>query len=155
MIKNENNFKNDRNFYDGVGEISEGDVIVAIDNETVEILLGQHEKKFEKIDDRVTKLEDTTTKILINNAEMSVKLSNIQTSNEEIKKNIIENSISQQNFQKELIEKMLDNNTKVETTKIEGKSKFRTQTIITIGAVITTLISSGVAIYTVMHQVVK
>ena len=138
---------------DGVDKFSEGDGCnMTIDNETVEILLGQHEKKFEKIDDRVAKLEDTTTKILINNAEMSVKLSNIQTSNEEIKKNIIENSISQQNFQKELIGKLLEKETNIETTKIEGKSKIRTQTIITVGAIITALITAGVSIYTFMHQ---
>ena len=139
---------------------------VAIDNDAVEVILDQHEKQLEKIDYRVTKLEDITTKILIQSAEMSVKLSNIESNQVDTKKSILENSITlqnfenaQQNFQKELIDsqkdlvnRLIEKDTKVKISETENKGKVKTQTIITMGAIFTALISGAVTIYTFMHQ---
>ena len=135
---------------------------VAIDNDAVEVILDQHEKQLEKIDYRVTKLEDITTKILIQSAEMSVKLSNIESNQVDTKKSILENSITLQNFQKELIDsqkdlvsRLIEKDTKVKISETENKGKVKTQTIITVGAIFTALISGAVTIYTVMHQASK
>ena len=135
---------------------------VAIDNDEVEVILDQHEKKLEKIDYRVTKLEDITTKILIQSAEMSVKLSNIESNQVDTKKSILENSITLQNFQKELIDsqkdlvsRLIEKDTKVKISETENKGKVKTQTIITVGAIFTALISGAVTIYTFMYQASK
>ena len=161
MKNNENNFKNDKNFCDGVDKFSEGCVenMPPIDLDTVDVILDQHEKQLEKIDYRVTKLEDITTKILIQSAEMSVKLSNIESNQVDTKKSILENSITLQNFQKELIDsqkdlvsRLIEKDTKVKISETENKGKVKTQTIITVGAIFTALISGAVTIYTFMHQ---
>lgn len=75
-----------------------------IEPQVVEQILDQHGKKFEKQDARISKLEETTTKILITQAEMSVKLSNIEISNNEIKK-ILRDNADEQN---QLINKIID-----------------------------------------------
>jgi len=171
MINNENNFVNDRNFcgsfYNGVGEISEGDgLTVAIDNDAVEVILDQHGKQLDKYDMRITKLEDITTKILITNAENSVKLSNIENSQLKIEKRLLEYSNEQKDFQKDLIEgqkdfqenlinKLIEKDTSIEIKKTEGKSKIKIQTIITIGAVITTLITASISLYQYYHPVIN
>ena len=157
----ENNFKN---FCDGDDKFSEGDVenMPPIDLDTVDVILDQHEKQLEKIDYRVTKLEDITTKILIQSAEMSVKLSNIESNQVDTKKSILENSITLQNFQKELIDsqkdlvsRLIEKDTKVKISETENKGKVKTQTIITVGAIFTALISGAVTIYTFMYQASK
>jgi len=152
------------NNFDEVGESSDkflrGDVEnMTIDLDTVDVILDQHEKQLEKIDYRVTKLEDITTKILIQSAEMSVKLSNIESNQVDTKKSILENSITLQNFQKELIDsqkdlvsRLIEKDTKVKISETENKGKVKTQTIITMGAIFTALISGAVTIYTFMHQ---
>jgi len=159
-----NNCGDSKSFCNGVGEISEGDVeyMAQIDLDTVDVILDQHEKKLEKIDYRVTKLEDITTKILIQSAEMSVKLSNIESNQVDTKKSILENSITLQNFQKELIDsqkdlvsRLIEKDTKVKISETENKGKVKTQTIITVGAIFTALISGAVTIYTFMYQASK
>jgi len=144
-------------------KLSEGvDNNMAIDNDSIEILLNQHGKQIDKCDLRITELERTTNKILIQNAEMSVKLSNIESNQVDTKKSILENSIALQNFQKELIdnqkdlfEKVLDNNNKMAITKEIGKNKICKQTIVTIGSIICALIASGFAYYQYSHPIVN
>ena len=160
----ENNFKSETeeliNIKEGCG------FEVAIDNDAVEIILDQHGKQLDKYDMRITKLEDITTKILITNAENSVKLSNIENSQLKIEKRLLEYSNEQKDFQKDLIDgqkdfqenlinKLIEKDTQIEVKKTEGKSKIQTQTIITVGAILTSLIAGAVSIYTIMHQVVK
>jgi len=157
MINCENNFKSETeeliNIKEGCG------FEVAIDNDVVEVILDQHTKQLNNQDQRITKLEDITTKILIQSAEMSVKLSNIESNQVDTKKSILENSITLQNFQKELIDsqkdlvsRLIEKDTKIKISETENKSKVKTQTIITIGAIFTALISGAVTIYTFMHQ---
>ena len=149
----ENNFKSETeeliNIKEGCG------FEVAIDNDAVEIILDQHGKQLDKYDMRITKLEDITTKILITNAENSVKLSNIENSQLKIEKRLLEYSNEQKDFQENLINKLIEKDTQIEVKKTEGKSKIQTQTIITVGAILTSLIAGAVSIYTIMHQVVK
>jgi len=160
----ENNFKSET---EELINIKEGDGCkVAIDNDAVEVILDQHGKQLDKYDMRITKLEDITTKILITNAENSVKLSNIENSQLKIEKRLLEYSNEQKDFQKDLIDgqkdfqenlinKLIEKDTQIEVKKTEGKSKIQTQTIITVGAILTSLIAGAVSIYTIMHQVVK
>lgn len=77
---------------------------MSIENDAIEILLDQHGKQFERQDLRITKLEETTTKLLISNGEINVKLSNIENGQLKIEKRLLENS----NNQKELINKLIE-----------------------------------------------
>ena len=133
-----------------------------IDNEVVEVILDQHTKQLNSQDQRITKLEDITTKILITNAENSVKLSSIENSQLKIEKRLLEYSNEQKDFQRDLIEgqkdfqeslinKLIEKDTKVETTKIEGKSKIYIQIFATIGVVSTAI----AGIYTAIHAIGK
>jgi len=158
MINNENNFKNDkidRNFcgslYNGVDGISEGDGC-KVDEELIKEKFDNIHEKIISHDERITKIEmgmvqqQESLKYVIKNQEElndSIKMMDAKSTTSN---NLILGSLNS------LIINKQNNETQITTTKIEGKSKIRTQTIITIGAVITTLISSGVAIYTVMHQ---
>jgi hypothetical protein len=85
--------------------VQEGiDIMGNLEPDTIEVILDQHEKELEKQDTRISKLEETTTKILVTQAEMSVKLSNIEVGQIKIEKSINENM----NEQKHLINKMID-----------------------------------------------
>ena len=163
MINNENNFKNDRNFYDGVDKFSEGDVenMPPIDD-VVEIILDQHTKQLNNHDEKICDLQKVTNEILIQQGQTNIRLSNIENGQLKLERYILENNNNQQNFQKELIDnqkelvnKIIEKDESIQTSKIESKGKIRTQTIITVGAILTSLIAGAVSIYTVMHQVVK
>jgi len=156
----------ENNFVEGTEELTNNTkgcgLAMAIDNDIVEVILDQHTKQLNTQDQRITKLEDITTKILIQSAEMSVKLSNIESNQVDTKKSILENSITLQNFQKELIDsqkdlvsRLIEKDTKVKISETENKGKVKTQTIITVGAIFTALISGAVTIYTFMHQASK
>ena len=158
MIKNENNFKNDKNFYgsfyNGVDEISEGDGC-KVDEELIKEKFDNIHEKIINHDERIIKIEmgmvqqQESLKYVIKNQEElndSIKMMDAKSTTSN---NLILGSLNS------LIINKQNNETQITTTKIEGKSKIRTQTIITIGVVITTLISSGVAIYTVIHQASK
>jgi len=139
---------------DGVDKFSEGDV----ENMDEELIKEKFDNIHEKIinhDERITKIEmgmvqqQESLKYVIKNQEElndSIKMMDAKSTTSN---NLILGSLNS------LIINKQNNETQITTTKIEGKSKIRTQTIITIGAVITTLISSGVVIYTVMHQASK
>ena len=132
----------------GIDNILEGDVenMPPIDLDTVDVILDQHGKQLDKFDTRITDLEKVTTKILISQGEMNIKLSNIENGQLKIEKHLLESNNNQQNFQKELIEKIIDNDAKIIVSKTEGKSKIYVQLIILLGGIIT----GSIAIYTTM-----
>jgi len=101
MIKNENNFKNDKNFCNGVGENSEGDgckvdeelIIGKLENQ--QKTLDIHQKILDKHDEEFAKIHEVQTKLLVSQAETSVKLSSIENGQYDIKKTLMENSQEQ------------------------------------------------------------
>ena len=104
MINNENNFVNDkidRNFCDGVDKFSEGDDC-KVDEELIRDRLENHQKTLDihqKILDKHTeefaKIHDVQTKLLVSQAETSVKLSSIENNQYDLKKTLIDNSQEQ------------------------------------------------------------
>jgi len=104
-----------------------------------------HDERLSKIEVGMVKQSESLKYVIKNQEELSTDIK-LMDSKSTTNNNLILGSLNS------LILNKQNNETKITTTKIEGENKFRTQTIITIGAVITTLISSGVAIYTVMHQ---
>ena len=58
---------------------------MTIEPDAVEQILNQHDKQLEKHDTRISKLEETNTKILVAQAEASVKLSNIEVGQIDLK----------------------------------------------------------------------
>ena len=156
--ENEINSKKDK----GV-KLSEGvDNSMALDSDTVEVILEQHGKQIEKCDSRLTELERTTTKVLISQGEISVKIGNIENGILKMENRSLEDANNLKCFQKELmenqkdlIERLIEKDTKISVSKDENKSKVRTQTIITLGAILTALISAYVAIYTITNQASK
>jgi len=141
------------NFY-GVGEISEGDGC-KVDEELIKVkidefgnLIKGHEERIVRIEVGMVQQQEAMKYVIKNQEELSADIK-LMDSKSTTNNNLILGSLNS------LIINKQNNETQITTTKIEGKSKIRTQTIITIGAVITTLISSGVTIYTMMHQVVK
>ena len=158
MINYENNFVNDRNFcgsfYNGVDEISEGDDC-KVDTEQIKerfdevgSILKSHDERINHIEMGMVQQQEAMKYVIKNQEELSADIK-LMDAKSTTNNNLILGSLNS------LIINKQNNETQITTTKIEGKSKIRTQTIITIGAVITTLISSGVAIYTVIHQASK
>ena len=163
MKNNENNFKNDKNFCDGVDNFSEGDVenMPPIDD-VVEIILDQHTKQLNNHDEKICDLQKVTNEILIQQGQTNIRLSNIENGQLKLERYILENNNNQQNFQKELIDnqrelvnKIIEKDENIQTSKIESKGKIITQTRITIGAIITALISAGVTLYQHYHPVIN
>lgn len=70
---------------------------------------NEHEKVLDKHSEEIDKIKEVQTKILVSQAEMNVKLSSIEASQYDIKKSITENSLAQRDFEKELINKLIDN----------------------------------------------
>ena len=146
-----------------VDEITEeDDNMPPIDHDVVEVILDQHTKQLNNHDEKICDLQKVTNEILIQQGQTNIRLSNIENGQLKLERYILENNNNQQNFQKELIDnqkelvnKIIEKDENIQTSKIEGKSKIHTQTIITVGAILTSLIAGAVSIYTVMHQVVK
>ena len=154
MINNENNYKNDRNFCDGVGEISEGDGCKVDENlikekfDDVENLLRDH-------DGRLRSLEISWT-------QQAESLANVKQGQEDLKKSMekiegqrLTNHNAMLSGLNSLIINKNDNLTKlelsknekeskVETAKIENKSKIYIQLFIFLGSLVT--VASGMYI---------
>jgi len=86
-----------------------------LENDVVEKVLEDHERILNKHDQQIEKLQENQTKILITQAEMSMKLSSIDAGQSDIKKSITENALEQRKFESDLINKLVDNNSQNQT----------------------------------------
>jgi len=137
MKDNENNFKNDRNFCDEVGEISKGDDC-KVDEE---LIRGKFDDIHEKIinhDERLSKIEvgmvqqQEAMKYVIKNQEEISNDLKLMDSKSTTNNNLILGSLNS------LILNKQNNETKIETAIIDGKSKVYIQICILIGSIIAT-----------------
>jgi len=147
----ENNFKSETeeliNIKEGCGMLVDEELIKEkFDNIHEKII--NHDERLLKIEVGMVQQQEAMKYVIKNQEEISADLK-LMDAKSTTNNNLILGSLNS------LIINKQNNDVKIETTKIDGKSKIRTQTIITIGAIITTLISSVVAIYTVMHQASK
>ena len=86
-----------------------------LENDVVEKVLEDHERILNKHDQQIEKLQENQTKILITQAEMSMKLSSIDAGQSDIKKSITENALEQRKFESDLITKLVDNSSQNQT----------------------------------------
>jgi len=149
MINNENNFKNDRNFCDGVGEISEGDGC-KVDEELIKEKFDEFGNLLRDHDGRLKSLE-------ISWALQSESLANVKQGQEDIKKTMdkIEGQMLTNhnamltglnsliiNKNDNIVKMELSRNEKegkVETAKIENKSKIYIQLFVFLGSLATVI----------------
>jgi len=122
----------------GVDKFLEGDVEnMAIDLDTVDVILDQHGKQLDKFDTRIRVLE-------IEFAKNNETLNNVKQGQESLKKSMdkiegqmLTNHNAMLSGLNSLIINKNDNSTKVEVAKIDGKSKIYIQIILFFGGLAT------------------
>jgi len=137
MIKNENNFKNDKNFCNGVDKFSEGDGC-KVDEELIKVkidefgnILKDHGDKINDHGERINEVEWGLKHLIKNQENFSGELKVVNTNLMSYHNNVL-GSLNN------LLMNKQNNETKIETTRIEGKSKLYIQICILIGSIIAT-----------------
>ena len=132
-----NNNKNDKNFCDGIGEISEGDDC-KVDEELIKVkidefgnILKDHGDKINDHGERINEVEWGLKHLIKNQENFSGELKVVNTNLMSYHNNVL-GSLNN------LLMNKQNNETKIETTRIEGKSKLYIQICILIGSIIAT-----------------